>query len=259
MISLPFTLLRGFRDLTALVTVALTAVALTAPVQAAPAKFEEANQLYDQGKFADAKQRYEQLAAAGEQTANLYFNLGNADYRLGTRGRAILDYERALALQPTHPEAAANLQFAREQSGARMLPEREWTRAVLPWSTTTYTLLAAGAFWVLVFGVVAMRLRPPEDSLLPWVGLAAALVIGAYSAFALWADFDQQSLAVVTATEAVARLAPADRAAVAGKLPAGSEVRVLSEHGAWLYCELPGDQRGWLPVAEAERVHAVHS
>ena len=48
------------------------------PAKAAPSTFDEANQLYDQGKFAEAKQRYEQLASAGLPSANLYYNLGNA-------------------------------------------------------------------------------------------------------------------------------------------------------------------------------------
>ena len=75
--------------------------------------FEGANQAYDQGKFSEAKAGYEKLAEAGEWSANLFYNLGNADYRLGATGRAMLDYERALALYPAHPEARANLAVLR--------------------------------------------------------------------------------------------------------------------------------------------------
>ncbi len=73
------------------------------------ADFDSANQSYDQGKFAEAKDGYEKLLESGAGSANDYYNLGNVDFRLGSPGRAILDYERALALNPRHPEARANL------------------------------------------------------------------------------------------------------------------------------------------------------
>lgn len=49
--------------------------------------FEDANQLYDQGKFAEAKQAYERLVGRGEWSANLFYNLGNAAYRISAPGR----------------------------------------------------------------------------------------------------------------------------------------------------------------------------
>ena len=40
--------------------------------------FDEANSLYDAGKFGEAKQVYEKLAGRGEWSANLFYDLGNA-------------------------------------------------------------------------------------------------------------------------------------------------------------------------------------
>jgi hypothetical protein len=37
-------------------------------------------------------------------------------------------------------------------------------------------------------------------------------------------------------------------------LPAGSEIKILSERGGWIYVALPNDQRGWIPANSAERV-----
>jgi hypothetical protein len=79
--------------------------------------------------------------------------------------------------------------------------------------------------------------------------------VAIYSAAAVWHLRGSEMLAIVLAKEADARLAPADRAGLAEKLPAGSRVRVLSERGAWTYCELPGSGRGWLPSDALERVY----
>ena len=67
------------------------------------------------------------------------------------------------------------------------------------------------------------------------------------------------NVAIVTAKETAARLAPADRASVAEPLPAGSRVRVLSERGDWIYCALPGGGRGWIPETQIERVRLAKS
>ncbi len=46
---------------------------------------------------------------------------------------------------------------------------------------------------------------------------------------------------------------------MAEALPAGSQVRVLSERGEWIYCELPGTGRGWIPDGAVERVRPAKS
>ncbi|HEX8297067.1 MAG TPA: tetratricopeptide repeat protein [Chthoniobacteraceae bacterium] len=216
--------------------------------------FEEANQLFDAGKFAEAREQYERLVKSGARDANVFYNLGNTHFRLGAIGPAILSYERTLALDPAHPEARANLALVREQSGARAA-ERTWIdRLILPATPNTYALIASACFWAGVI-VLVWRLVRKRTGALAWMTLIAVWSIAAYSAAAAWHLRGNETLAIILAKEADARLAPADRAGLAEKLPAGSRVRVLSERGAWIYCELPGSGRGWLPSAALERVY----
>src|ERR1044072_7854802 len=90
--------------------------------------FLKANQEYAQGHFKEAISGYETLVRAGQWSANLFYDLGNAYFRTGDFGHAILNYERALALERHHPEATANLQIARDEARALELqqspPER---------------------------------------------------------------------------------------------------------------------------------------
>src|SRR5215831_20464076 len=94
-----------------------TLVVSTAFAQPDP-QFEKANQQYAQGNFKEAISGYEALVHAGQWNANLFYDLGNAYFRTHDFGRAILNYERALALDQHHPEATANLQIARDESRA---------------------------------------------------------------------------------------------------------------------------------------------
>jgi tetratricopeptide (TPR) repeat protein len=211
--------------------------------------FDEANQLYDQGNFGEARQRYERLADRGEWSANLFYNLGNAAFRSGATGTAALNFERALALEGTHAEARANLKWLRERAGAR-IPQPHWWDFLFPSiSATHFAIAAAVAAWCAILAAaLAMFGRRA------WGTFSVALLVAAYAAAgAVRADRDR-GLAIVTDKEAPARLAPADRAALAEPLPAGSRVRILSERGDWVYCALPGGGRGWIAAPQIERV-----
>jgi tetratricopeptide (TPR) repeat protein len=234
------------------ISLLLFACATTLAVRAD--EFDTANHFFDQEKFSEAKQRYEQLVAEGKWTANLFYNLGNADFRLGAPGVAALNYERALALEPSHPEAAMNLRLLREQTGARIFPPSWRDHLVPPLAIDVCAVIGASAAWLALFCVIAIIVRRGAISPNVWLLLALFVVLAAYAGFAVWHHAQDASLAVITARQAEARLAPVDRAARAETLPAGSRVRVVSERGDWIYCALPGGGLGWLPASALEKV-----
>ena len=45
-------------------------------------RFEEANGLYNSGKYAEAIDKYESILGSDIHSTELYFNLGNANYKL---------------------------------------------------------------------------------------------------------------------------------------------------------------------------------
>jgi hypothetical protein len=172
----------------------------------------------------------------------------------------VLFYERALAQEPAHPEAARNLAVARNQAGAKLKPQ-EWTDRLLPpWSVNAYLLIATVAVWAALFCAAAVFIRRAPRSGNWAFALVVALLVGGYAGWGTWRGARQvETLAVVTSKDAVARLQPAMTAGVAEPLPAGSRVEVLSERGDWIYCELPSRGRGWLPAGALEKVHAFPS
>jgi tetratricopeptide (TPR) repeat protein len=221
--------------------------------------FETGNELFDQGKFSEAKQHYEKLVEAGEGSANVFYNLGNADYRLGSDGRAMLNYERALALDPRHPEALANLTLLRERSSAK-LPPLPWIRKIFASQPlSVWAIAAAVTAWLTVFGIafLATSSRLEKGGLWLIVGIGVAGLV--FAGMGVWQGLKDQDLGIITAKQTEARLAPAESAGVAEALTAGSRVRVLSERGAWIYCELPGLGRGWIPKGALERVRPERS
>ena len=219
-------------------------------------QFVKANQDYAQGNFKNAISGYETLVHSGQWSATLFYDLGNAYFRTKDFGRAILNYERALALEPHHPEAAANLQIARDEARALEV-QKSWRERYLQFaSTNQYTVTAAVAFWLGLFCVVGLifaRRRSPAIIAL-FVFSILALVVATLAIYELDYGSKGRALAIVTGKDVQARLATADTANSVLALPPGSEVKILSTRGDWVYAALPNNLRGWIPAKDAEPV-----
>lgn len=243
------------------ILILLTAATLCltmAPVARAEADsvFAKANADFAAGHYPAAIAGYESLVKDRQWNASLFYDLGNAYFRADDRGRAILNYERALALDPNQPEAKANLQLVRDQTRALELAPG-WAEQHLDFLTPTqYAWLAAVAFWgaaAILCGLYLARRRP-----VVWIfALLLAGTVGAGAAFAVY-QFEMgrsgRDVAIITSKNVQARLATAESAGTVLVLPPGSEIKILSTRGDWIYADLPNDLQGWIPVQSAERV-----
>jgi tetratricopeptide (TPR) repeat protein len=82
------------------------AVMLVAAASAAPQgtdTWARANEEFAAGRFQEALELYQSITRTGETSATLFYNIANTHYRIGQLGEAILNYERALVLEPRHP------------------------------------------------------------------------------------------------------------------------------------------------------------
>lgn len=208
--------------------------------------FQRGNRLYAGGKYAAAVAAYETAVGGDRVQANLFYNLGDAYFRAGNRGRAILNYQRALLLEPSHTEAAANLAFA---GGVRASGVSTVGIDALCW-------LTAGAGWLAVVGVLVtifQRRRRTLAAVLIAVGLLGAAA-GAGTLWWIGGGARDRSRALVVADGVAARYSPADNSRVMTTLPAGAEVRVLSAQGAWIYAALADGSRAWVASDKVERL-----
>ena len=239
-------------------SVALTVILFLAAAGAlfgdAASDFAKANSEYAAGHFQAAGEGYAALVRAGQSNPALFYNLANAYYRRGDLARAILNYERVLALDPHQAEAAANLQLVRDKTRALEL-NAKWPERILgSLSSDWYAWIAAAGFWVGVFAFVMFCFRPSTGKAIATIFLFVLCGAAVYALYTVENGNHGESLAIVTAKNIDARLATADNANSVLALPAGSEIKILSTRGDWSYAALPNDLRGWIPTRSAELV-----
>lgn len=91
----------------------LLAIPVVVMAQEPSALFSKAKNAYDEGNYSAAIQDYQQILRQGIESASLHFNLGNAYFKSGEPGEAILHYEKAAKLAPRDQDIKYNLQVAR--------------------------------------------------------------------------------------------------------------------------------------------------
>lgn len=253
---------RGWICLTSAVALFLCAAAIAQeadPASSPQTIFFRANTRYQEGAYADAVREYGRLLQSGVHSGPLYFNLGNAYFKLGETGKAIAYYERARRFIPRDPDLEANLAYARSQAGVDPCLPPVWQRILFPlrgrfpaWLLAWLTSAGySGAVFLLVVHRLSMLPRRP---VLWGTGILAGLALVACVSLAaqLLEDEWPAHAVVVGAAESPARFEPAADGTVHFSLPQGSKVRVTDMRGGWLQIARCDGRRGWMMSSSLE-------
>lgn len=223
-----------------------------------------ANQKYEAGQYGEAIEIYQSIVDAGVQDSTLFYNLGNAYYKQGDLGRAILNYRRAQLLSPRDGDVSANLAIARSQTLDQLGTDRglltNFVQIAEEWLTLNEASVLALILWLLISGlvVVAIVLKPLRRA-----SLWAAAVLGFFLVLGLASIANRYYLqstappAVIVAGEVDVTSGPgsAEQYLVEFNLHAGAEVRLLERRPGWRRVALPGNNfQGWVPANAVEPV-----
>jgi tetratricopeptide (TPR) repeat protein len=222
----------------------------------------EANWLYEKGRYAEAAERYQALVDAGLAHAHLFYNLGNAYFRSGDLGRAVLNYQRAQRLSPRDLDIRANLTQAQAQTQDNITAEdtgaaagllRRLFEYVTPHELALRALIGWFALCSLLTAAILVALR--RQLLLYASGIVAILALGSVlSAGIRLVDENKRPPAVVVVDRITLRSGPGESYLAEFTLHAGAPVRVLEQRAGWARILLPGELQGWAPAAAFEQV-----
>lgn len=209
--------------------------------------------------YRGAAMRFERIVReGGVENGKLYYNIGNARFRAGDLGLAILNYRRAEQFDPNDLNLQQNLGFARSRCKDEFgeTEQAKVLHTVLFWHYDFSFGQRFGLFavaFVVLWAAAALRLIAKRP-FLPWVIGIAGLV-----SVALGASLVAESIVirgtrpgVVVAEEVVARKGDSEtyEASFQEPLHAGTEFVLVEERGDWLQVELPDGRRCWLPAKD---------
>jgi len=246
---------------------ALLAASVTCPgvASAQGELFEQGNQLYQQEDFAGAIGAYEAVVSAGWESAALHYNLGNAYFKTGELGRAILEWERALALAPGDPDALANLELARSLTTDAVEPlPRFWLFAVASWWVNLIPrgLLRAlvALAWLAAAAGIGVRILARGGAAArggAWVAIVAGavVVVLGFNLLVRELGIGRPDRGVILADAVPVRSAPAEQDDLTlFEIHEGTRVRIDQRAGEWAEVVLDDGKVGWVPAGVLEEI-----
>lgn len=143
----------------------------------------QADTAYVQERYAQAAELYEQLLEQGH-SSDVYYNLGNCYYRLEKVGHAVLNYERALRLDPGDRNIRHNLELARNKTQDKVVALQDifivtWYKGILySMSVDGWGILATVCFvlFLCMMGVYLFLNRMALRKIGFFAGIAALVI-----------------------------------------------------------------------------------
>ncbi|WP_417363043.1 tetratricopeptide repeat protein [Galbibacter sp.] len=222
--------------------------------------FEKANSLYNKGEYQTAIEDYLKISESGQHSAELYYNLGNAYYKLNQIAPSIYYYEKALLLKPKDPDILNNLQYAENMTidAIDVLPQTGIDRLVSSvvgvFSHTTWAIgsIVFMFLFVVVFLLYYFSSYHRQKRLFFVLSffmllLSIAAVVGAYKEYTIQ---NSKTLAIIFAKETSVTSEPNMGSEEIFQLHEGTKVNVLDTMGGWKKIRLADGKIGWLPQGE---------
>ena len=223
-----------------------------------------ADSLYRAAKYEEAAKEYEQVLAAGYTSADLYYNLGNTYYRLGLMGQSILNYERALRLNPGMDDAKENLELANSKTVDRItvMPRLflvKWYNALCTgitpgtWQAIVLILLAlVGAAVALFF--LARRIGVRKGALISVAGFGVLLLLSVLFLVVSTLRFNAREGAIVIQPTVTVKSSPELQSVDKLILHEGTKVSVGDSLSGWYKITLADGTTGWCQTENIERI-----
>jgi hypothetical protein len=223
---------------------------------------QQANEVYTQGDFARAVESYQQTLAEKSASAEVYYNLGNCYYRLNQIAPAILNYERALLLDPGDGDIRFNLEIARLKTVDKIEPAGEF------FLTTGYNAvknLCGADSWshigivcfLLLLAALALFLFSRKISLKK-IGFYAGMILLVFTIFANTFAYNQKqklidrNTAIIFAPTVTIKSAPDASGTDLFILHEGTKVLIKSQLGEWQEIETADGNVGWILSKDME-------
>lgn len=220
---------------------------------------------YGEGRWEDASRSWSAIREAGLESPQLYYNIGNAYYKSGDVAHAILNYERALKLDPSYSDARFNLEFSQNlvQDKIEVIPEfflETWGRKacwLLPsnvWAIFFIIGLIATLGLVLLF-LLGRTAKTRKIGF--FAGIVALLCTLLFLDFAFWqrTDYRKEDKAIITRAVTSVKSSPSgDASTDLFILHEGTKVTIIDEVGDWRNIELADGRQGWLKSSDFEKI-----
>ena len=220
------------------------------------ALFEKGNKAYNDADYDEAAKNYLKIIENGEESAELYFNLGNVYYKQNQIAPSIFYYEKALLLKPNDQEIKNNLAYAQNMTldAIAIMPETGLSKiyknatsylSFEQWAYTSIILMIVFVIGYLLYYFLTYATQKRIAFIISIVCffLGIITIIIAYSKYS---EFNADQPAIVFQQEVIVKSEPNTRSDETFRLHEGTKVKVLEQLNDWKKIRIADGKTGWL-------------
>ena len=224
---------------------------------------QEANELYKNEKYQEAIFTYKKVIDNGYEAAELYYNIGNAYFKINKLGYAILYYEKAKLLAPNNKKNNQNLKFAQSfiNNDIKNIPEFFVKKAVMQ-----IIISKSSNFWaflsifLFIFGITFLILflffkKNQFKKLVFFIAILLLITSGSFVVFSYkMKKFSSENKQAIVVKNATMNSSPEFDSEDLYILPEGIKVSILNKSDDWYEIKLSNGKIGWLTTENIEKI-----
>lgn len=218
--------------------------------------FLKANNAFNESDFTTAINLYEGVLQDGKVSPELYLNLANAYLKSNNIGKAILNYERGLKMNPGHQQLAQNLSYAEKQIEVPItaIPDfflaRYWQSFYLALSSGIWSLIQIMSMILITisvgFWLLSKELKKKRTAFFSLIFFCFLLMIALIAGIQRTKYSGSITHAVVMNNKTGLLSSASDQSELLLSLSEGIKVRILDQIGDYLKVELMDKEVGWI-------------
>jgi len=234
------------------------------------ARFDRANQLYEEGNYAGALDIYREIEGQGEKNETgtyshwkLFYNMGNCYYKLNRPVRAKIYYLRAQGLKPFENSIKKNIDIVNKRLNDKTpSPAPDFISRLFLRIESFITLNVLSVFLlILIIGLnvfVFLLIKKGKNRFLIYgvsFSLIIVLLLSGYHIYRV-GKADSRNIAVITREDSQLRSGPGENNTVLFKVNPGLKVKIIDAGGnkKWLQVSASSQIAGWI---EAENLEPI--
>lgn len=226
--------------------------------------FLKANLAYANGYFQEAADNYLMIKDAGYESADLYFNLGNAYYKLNNFPSAILYYEKAKKLDPNNEDIEFNLGVTNSKIVDKIEPVPElffktwWRSFYNMFSANTWAIISVVSFMVffILLAFYLLSRITPIRKLAFFSGLFVLFitVFTFFISYQKYHNFHHEKYAIVFTPTITVKSSPNPNSVDLFVIHEGAKVQIKDNVGSWVEIRIANGSVGWLPAETLQKI-----
>ena len=265
------------------IVVGILAVAMPTNIQAADATttakvhWEEGIAAYENRNYKEAVEAFESIIALDEASAEVYYNLANAYFKLGQHkenaarpfsagelGKAVLNYHRAIKLNPAMADARYNLELAVDHTNdTENIPQSfiatlwQGLRSMMTsngWTVTSIVMLAMALILVMFYLLSANILLRKVGFFVAIVLIVSFIVTSALAMSSRRALLNDDRAVVICNDTTPVHASPDSASKIIRQPSQGVTVRISRVHGDWTEISFADGEMGWIRNSNIEAV-----